>query len=171
MFDAMLIVGIFGVIALCVILYKLMEGFSNALLSFNVIIFVLLALAGIFIFVDAKNFSDGFPQKEKILLIEDNGALKQAFSWKDNQTKEIPIGNYKAAFEQENFDQVRQEKQIIIIMESRIAKGNDYARIFDNLRTVARAYKHGNIKTYPSPFFFTIAKILPDAVLGSENDQ
>ncbi len=166
--DAMLILGILGVIALCMVLYKLMEGFSNALLSFNVIIFVLLALSGIFLFVDAKAFSDSFPDKEKILLIDEEGELKGAYIWKGNETREVSIEPYQEKFRRGDYEGLRGRDQIAVVIRS---SEKNYISIFGDLRKVALKYKHGDIRIEPSPFIFKIAKIIPDGMLGSENEK
>ena len=169
--DIMFIMGIILVIAACLLLFKLMESVSQAILMFNVALLVLLLIVGVALFVDFKSFTDSFPAKEKIVLIEkDNATLSAALLLKGNSTEVLNPVIYAAAFEKSNYADAIRKNQIILLVSPVLAEEmkGDYRQLpnmlSDNMRMIAE-YKKGNIKAYPEPFSFKIARFIPDRIL------
>ncbi len=172
MVDVAFIIGIVAVVAACAFIFKLVENLSQAIIMFNILFFAILVLTGIVLFTDIRNFNESFPGREKIVLVEEDGKLTSAFSWKENSTRKIDESIYLESFGKKDFKAVEVENQMIIVVDSGITGSkpdyNEVSAAFSDTKKILSGYKDGRIKVYPEPLFFKAAKIVPQKILGEK---
>ncbi len=174
--DIMLIIGILLVIAACVLLFKLLESVSQAVLMFNIALFVILLMGGVFLFADFKAFTDSFPQKEKIVLIENNSDIASAALLKGNTPEILNPAPYAQAYQKKSFAGLIGKNQTIIVLKQAMidkANGNygDLQEMFSDTRMMIAEYKMGNAMIYPEPVSFKLIRFIPDQILQVKQEK